>query len=749
MSTAIVELGRQTGTPIVLIGEAERNIRTRRITGRLGAEEALRRLLDGTGLTFRRTRSGDLVIVRAAATRRRGGTTAHLQPERRPAGVEPVSEPIIVTASKTSSPLSDYPGSVSIVELDGQQVTARPGGGTAILVDKLPILATTGLGPGRNKIFARAIADSSFNGQSQSNTAFYLGELRLNYSGPDPDLDLFDVRRVEVLAGPYGTLYGAGALGGVVRIEPNAPDTGSLGAKFSGNVSAVRHGAQGHGVAAMFNLPLMTDRLALRAVGYQRVEPGYIDDNLRLKHDVNRVDVEGARTALRFESEADLSMELGFVAQKIRARDVQYSNDPENPLAQRAPRAQPYASDYLMPSLTLEKRWGDVSLVSATGWSRQRGEAVSDDFLARTHFERHLARLLTHETRMSGQAGGTNFVAGFSVLRETRRENYALSIGDIPVFDARFRGRATDLALFSEVSMPLLDGLSGTLGARASHISYFRNVSFPGPGGASTGAGRRRFDLQPSVSLAWKPDSEHLLFLSYRSGSRGGNLLPVSETPGSLSEISSPDRLETFEAGWRYTHSPSLNLSSTLSYTRWSNIQADFLSAAGTPLPNNLGDAKIWGLEAAASWRPLRGLSLATSLFLNNGPAFSPPATDEGFPDYYLARGNRIPNIATLSARTEVAYETDFAAGTRFRLASALRYYGASVAELRSRHPRHLEIGAEARLTIDRWTGMLTITNLTDVRGNRFGIGNSFTIAEGQITPLQPRTIRLGVEVDF
>jgi outer membrane receptor protein involved in Fe transport len=73
------------------------------------------------------------------------------------------------------------------------------------------MLFSTQLGPGRNKLFIRGVADSSFTGPTQATVGQYLGDVRLNYNAPDPDLNLYDIARVEVVEGPQGTLYGAGS----------------------------------------------------------------------------------------------------------------------------------------------------------------------------------------------------------------------------------------------------------------------------------------------------------------------------------------------------------------------------------------------------------------------------------------------------------------------------------------------------------------------------------------------------------
>ena len=92
--------------------------------------------------------------------------------------------------------------------------------------------SSTHLGAGRNKLFIRGIADSSFSGPTQSPVGQYFGDMRTGYSGPDPDLKLVDMQSVEILEGPQGTLYGSGALGGIVLLKPNMPDLGESRARL-------------------------------------------------------------------------------------------------------------------------------------------------------------------------------------------------------------------------------------------------------------------------------------------------------------------------------------------------------------------------------------------------------------------------------------------------------------------------------------------------------------------------------------
>ena len=131
---------------------------------------------------------------------------------------------IIVTASKRDTCSVRFPG-----QWDGSTATcSAPLGvaGTEAIETRSVGFSSTHLGAGRNKLFIRGIADSSFSGPTQSPVGQYFGDMRTGYSGPDPDLKLVDMQSVEILEGPQGTLYGSGALGGIVLLKPNMPSFG-------------------------------------------------------------------------------------------------------------------------------------------------------------------------------------------------------------------------------------------------------------------------------------------------------------------------------------------------------------------------------------------------------------------------------------------------------------------------------------------------------------------------------------------
>jgi iron complex outermembrane receptor protein len=228
---AAIVLARQTRTSIVI---ADANIARRAVApmrGRMTAGEAVRRLARAAGGRAVAAAPGAWRIEAAApmqrTARRAPVVTAPTTPMNEVAG----TEPIVVVGSKRDLPLAQMPGQVTI--LSGRALEFGGVGGTEKIAQQIATVTSTHLGSGRNKLFIRGIADSSFTGPTQATVGQYLGDLRLTYNAPDPDLRLSDMERVEVLEGPQGTLYGAGSLGGIIRLIPNAPVFAEAGARIA------------------------------------------------------------------------------------------------------------------------------------------------------------------------------------------------------------------------------------------------------------------------------------------------------------------------------------------------------------------------------------------------------------------------------------------------------------------------------------------------------------------------------------
>ena len=370
LDQAVRALGRQTGASIGFRERKLGNLRISATEGRLTAGEALVLMLRGSGVRARRMGAGAFLIETdpnwKPAQRQAGASLSAQAPRPQP----PPIVDIVVTASKRDIPMSAYPGMVHVME--GDRISPAGGRkGTEALEALSASIVSTHLGPGRNKLFIRGISDSSFVGPTQATVGQYWGNSRITYSAPDPSLKLYDIGRVEVLEGPQGTLYGAGSLGGIVRVIPREPQLDRIeGAAWAG-VEAVTHGEIGYDGGAVINLPIVEDRLALRAVGFGAVENGYIDDLGRGLNDVNDVESFGGRLALRYEDAEGMTIDAGLVGQRIDGADGQYAERELGELVRSSSMAQPYRNDFLLTDLVVRKNWGDYELTASIGYADQ------------------------------------------------------------------------------------------------------------------------------------------------------------------------------------------------------------------------------------------------------------------------------------------------------------------------------------------------------------------------------------------
>lgn len=788
LGDAIVALGRQAGVSIGVSDPALAGRRVPAVRGRLTVAAALARMLRETDAQPIAVDSRSFRIVRRPPPRPAPIAARRRQPIR-VAGPPPVEqEAIVVTGTRRRVLLAAYPGGVEIIAGDDPELAGGPRGSDA-LVSRLPGLSSTHLGSGRDKLFIRGVADSSFSGPTQATAGQYLGETRLNYNAPDPDLWLYDIDRIEILEGPQGTLYGAGSLGGVIRVIPNRPDTGRVEGSAALGATATEHGDPGADFATMINLPLVSDRLGLRLVAYGATEGGYIDDSGRGLDDVNRVRTLGGRAALRLESPAGWTADLGATVQRIRGDDGQFADRDAPPLTRGSAVAQPFGSDYFLVDLVVARDWGATRLVSAFGFVRHRLDEVFDSTVGnmppQLFAQEANVTLLSWESRLSGDTGRFSWVVGTSLISNSSEQQRLSGPAAEPVTGTvtggsfgsatphavrvielmpaaaqpsltRFampnlgvRNAIEEGAMFGEASLLLAPGLTLTGGARLSH-SRLSGTALDVPAAFQpmfgVSASRSETAFLPSAALSWIARPNLLLYARYQEGFRPGGLA-VSD---SFIYRFRNDHLATLEAGLRFgrPRADPWDLSIAGAYTRWTDIQADTIGMSGFPTTANIGDGRILTLEARLRWRPLPGLHVEAAAIANDSRVVNP------VPGIDIVSGFPLPNVADLSARFGAEYRTILAPGLSLRLNGAVRYVGNSVLGvgpiLGQPQGDLFDVGLGARLDHGRHGFSLTVTNLFDETGNRFAMGSPFTLIENpQVTPLRPRSVRLGWQIAF
>ncbi|WP_454717706.1 TonB-dependent receptor [Caulobacter segnis] len=231
-------------------------------------------------------------------------------------------EEVVVTAQKRSENLQDVP--VSIQALGGEKLEQLQVASFVDYVKYLPSVSFTTSGPGFGQVYMRGVASGGDGNHSGSlpSVGTYLDEQPVTTIQGALDIHVYDIARVEALAGPQGTLYGASSQAGTLRIITNKPTTAGFSAGVDVEANKVDHGGTGHTIEGFVNIPL-SDKIAVRAVGWDVRDAGYIDNvagtrtyergdtdptndytinnNSRVRKDYNRVYTQGGRAALRVE----------------------------------------------------------------------------------------------------------------------------------------------------------------------------------------------------------------------------------------------------------------------------------------------------------------------------------------------------------------------------------------------------------------------------------------------------------------
>ncbi len=189
---------------------------------------------------------------------------------------------IVVTAQRRSENIQNVP--ITITALTAETLGQLNVTVFDDYVKFLPNVTVANQGPGQGQIYMRGLATTQDGEQSSGatgsfpNVAVYLDEQSAQLPGRNLDIYAADIERVEVLEGPQGTLFGAGAQAGVIRYITNKPKLNKTEANFNAGYGTTSHGDPSSSMDATINLPLIEDKLAVRAVIYNETRGGYINN---------------------------------------------------------------------------------------------------------------------------------------------------------------------------------------------------------------------------------------------------------------------------------------------------------------------------------------------------------------------------------------------------------------------------------------------------------------------------------------
>jgi iron complex outermembrane receptor protein len=294
---------------------------------------------------------------------------------------------ITVTARKRAESLQDVPFAISARSGDA----LREAGATNIedISRNIAGFTVLNLGPGQSQIAIRGVSggkiDRDLPGVKEQ-VGVYMDESVISLSLFTPDLELYDLNRVEVLRGPQGTLFGSGSVGGTVRYISNQPDLSASYGDVEVTGSSIDGGETGGNVSGMFNMP-MGSTAALRVVGYYSDIPGFIDavqPGGSVNKDVNGGTRTGVRVAARFEPNENLAITPRVIYQEIDMDGYNRTdvwNMLANPFTTTEPRVtlrdrqqytqlqEKFTDDFLLADLTIEAGFGNHTLTSISSYT--------------------------------------------------------------------------------------------------------------------------------------------------------------------------------------------------------------------------------------------------------------------------------------------------------------------------------------------------------------------------------------------
>jgi iron complex outermembrane recepter protein len=303
---------------------------------------------------------------------------------------------IVVTASKREENLQDVP--LAITAIGNERLSELQVKEFQDVVKFLPSVTIQTAAPGFSQVYFRGVASGENANHSASlpTVGTYLDEMPITTIQGALDIHAYDLARVEALAGPQGTLYGASSMAGTIKLVTNRPDPSGTYGSVGLELNSVAHGDVGGVAEGFVNAPL-GERAALRLVGWYRHDAGYIDniagsrtyptsditqDNAALvEKNYNDVDTYGARLALGIDLDDDWTIRPTLMGQ-VQKTNGSFAQERSTAVSDDLQTVQynPENSKdrWIQAALTIEGKLGNWDLTVTGGHLRRKTEVESD-----------------------------------------------------------------------------------------------------------------------------------------------------------------------------------------------------------------------------------------------------------------------------------------------------------------------------------------------------------------------------------
>ena len=802
LGVALNQFSLQSGRHILVLSQLVREAHAPTIVGDFTAEEALERLLAGSGLDYRVIEDGVILITPAAEP------ASQSRPVSAPGEADLAS--VVVTALRRTSLAEDTAASIEVfdaAELDSFHIR-QP----ADISELTPGLTfeQTGFG-GQQRPSLRGI-----HSVGEATVGVYYDDAPLtgpagtavDPSGMTPQFSLYDVTRVEVLKGPQGTLYGSGSMGGTERVLFAAPEMNVLHGEVSGTASATQDGGPGGEAVGVVNVPLVSDRLAMRVVGYDRKVGGYIDDPLHHLDDINDEIDRGLRWASRLELTEEISASVTAARQWSHIGSSFFWTSAAGPYVSRAGALTPFDGDLGLYGLSLKStgavlvtanlyyyRWSSVRNIDASQLTlSQRSSPTgcaayanlsADQFCTPSELAGYAAfvdswspavllqPLLVNsrigEIRASSETGSLSWTGGAYVERRvdsgssrTLHVDSATGASYAPTdfLGLRFFANQFDQqAAFGQATYAFGENLFLTAGVRLYQYDKWgegdevtANPVLSVPASSLIDAHVHDGGDSPMLAVGSRPWSGGLLYLQRADGFRPGGVNVIPELAAAQTTYR-PDKLRSYELGLKQTWDQSRYSLNVAAYrTDWSDLQYSTTTTnGGYYFITNIGTARILGMDFDVDANLYPFLTLKASLTVLRArltDALAIPAVLGGG-----AAGDRLPMTPSVSASLTARYQRPLSGSLRLTGAFTAAYVGSSYSDYSPANPYYESMGSVLKIDCgvgiesSRWGASLFVDNALDADRplqNTFSAG-----ALPQSLSYPPRTFTLALRRSF
>ena len=601
--------------------------------------------------------AGSVSAAAASPTRSAGGTAEAIQLEE-----------VVVTAQKRQERLQDVPISMTVLggdELDKTSVTSLMDA-----IGNVPGVSITGgqnagLQGGGAQIAIRGVTAGGPQLSGTSPIAYYLDGVPFGLvkSAVVPDTGAYDLDRVEVLRGPQGTLYGASAQNGVVRVLTKDADLNDFDFKVRGAAGSTEHGAGNFRGDFAVNVPIIEGKLGARVVAGEEYLSGWINSPAR-----NHVN-DSRSTTLRLKINAqpadDLSIGLSawHSGSRYGAPSIAL---PDNTITATEP--EPTDIRYDTYGLKIGYEFSAFSLNSMSSYLDYKsgnyfdispvGPLIGVTFPEGPGFpplEYNVlgAKIYSEELNLtSKRAGPWRWTAGAS-FRDAKDRLIQQFLG----LDNSDESKS--FAVFGELSRRFLhDRFEWTLGLRYFHDDESTTDNQPPPGVSADHFTASFNSTTPRVVLSWFPNPNFTPYASYSQGFRSGfGQQPVVLEAAPQFPPVKPDKLHNYEMGAKGTlWDRRVSFDAAVYYIKWKDVQQSLTvlyQGASFGAFVNAESASGVGAEFAVSTRPIEGLELGLDFSWNNLTFDKDVVSADGL---LFARGQRLSRSPEYTAGGSIQY---------------------------------------------------------------------------------------------